>query len=208
MTEATLEWLEGIEFLPVPRTSATFAARVFAKIDASGDCWEWTAAKDKAGYGVMGRGSQAAGKIQAHRAVWELLVGSIPAGMEYDHLCRNRGCVNPDHGEIVTPEENKRRGFGSAVLYSIRETCEFGHALDGHRRNGDRTVRYCKTCARERQNARHVPKPPRTRCKNGHDLTPGTTYIRKSGARICKICRAARSRRYRASVRGHLSEAA
>lgn len=140
-------------FLPVPNTSATFAARVFAKIDASGDCWEWTGTLDAKGYGVIGRGRRGTGNMLAHRAVWELLVGPIPEGMHFDHLCRNHSCVCPDHGEIVTPEENKRRGFSVAVLYSLRTTCDYGHPLDGMLggQGGKRRYRYCKTCARERR---------------------------------------------------------
>lgn len=45
----------------------------------------------------------------AHRAWYELAVGPIPAGLELDHLCRNRICVRPDHMEPVTGEENRRR---------------------------------------------------------------------------------------------------
>ena len=138
----------------VPGTSRTFARRVFAHVDASGDCWEWRGAKTN-GYGVINRGGKGAGNEQAHRAVWLLLVGPIPEGMHYDHLCRNRSCVNPDHGEIVTPEENKRRGFGPAVLCSLRDECEFGHPLDGMRRRGDYTYRYCIACDRDQQRRRY-----------------------------------------------------
>ena len=31
-------------------------------------------------------------------------------GTHVDHLCRNTRCVNRDHLEVVTPEENARRG--------------------------------------------------------------------------------------------------
>lgn len=190
---ASLRLLEGTEFLPVPRTSATFAARVFSFVDASGDCWEWTGARDPKGYGVVGRGPRDSGKMQAYCAVWQLLVGPIPEGMQYDHLCRNHSCVNPDHGEIVTLEENLRRGYGLSALCSKRSTCGKGHPLDGTKkgRNG-RLHRYCLTCAREAR------KEPRTRCKNGHDFTPETVSIGKNGGRYCRICMA--SRRPRAAL--------
>ena len=195
--------------LPVPGTSPSFAERVFTYVDASGDCWEWTGTVTKgagstAGYGVIGRGARGSGNMQAHCAVWSLLVGPIPDGMQYDHLCRNHGCVNPAHGEIVTAEENKRRGFSPAVLYSKRETCEFGHSLDGLTggRGGREIVRYCKTCARERANARYVPKGPSTACKNGHEWTPESTYINpKHGTRTCKICKIERQRAAREADR-------
>ena len=108
----------AVLLLPVPGTSPSFAERVFTYVDASGDCWEWTGAKDQNGYGVIGRGGRGTGNMPAHCAAWSLLVGPIPDGMQYDHLCRRHDCVFPGHGEIVTAEINKARGFspGSPVL--------------------------------------------------------------------------------------------
>jgi len=147
-------------FKVVPRTSSSFAQRVFSKIDASGDCWEWTGTLDGAGYGVLGRGPRGAGNVGAHRAVFELLVGEIPPGMQYDHLCRNHRCVNPDHGEIVTPAENKRRGYSVARLHAERTHCLYGHPLDGMTggRGGTSRHRYCKTCARQKVSARRAAR--------------------------------------------------
>lgn len=48
--------------------------------------------------------------VGAHRVAYEMVVGSIPAGLDLDHLCRNRGCVNPWHLEAVPRGENLRRG--------------------------------------------------------------------------------------------------
>ncbi len=143
--------------LQVSGSSDTFATRVFSSIDVRGVCWEWTGTLDPAGYGVLGRGQRGAGNIAAHRAAYELLAGSIPDGMHLDHLCRNHPCVNPDHLEVVTPEENKRRGYGIARLYAMRTHCNHGHPLDGVTKvsKSGRQVRYCKTCARERARARY-----------------------------------------------------
>jgi hypothetical protein len=139
---------------PVPATSRTFARRVFSRIDVSGDCWQWTGAT-REGYGCISRGVRGAGDIPAHRAVWELLVGPIADDMEYDHRCKNHGCVNPDHGEIVTPQENLRRSYSVSALYSKRKKCDKGHPLDGIRRHGDSPgERYCKTCNRDRERRR------------------------------------------------------
>lgn len=144
----------------VERTSESFARRVLSRIDVSGDCWEWTGTIDAAGYGILGRGRRGAGNIAAHRAVHELLVGPIPNGMQFDHLCRNHACVNPDHGEIVSPDENKQRGYGVGRMHAARTHCNHGHPLDGTTgaRGGPRH-RYCKTCARTKVNAyRHAKK--------------------------------------------------
>lgn len=72
------------------------------------ECWLWLGYVNtrRGGYGeVYVRG----GMKLAHRAVYELLVGPIPKGLEIDHLCRTRCCVNPNHLEPVTRAENMRR---------------------------------------------------------------------------------------------------
>lgn len=80
--------------------------RFWAKVDAEGICWEWTSTVDGTGYGKI---KIARVWVPAHRWAYETLVGPIPAGLELDHLCRIRRCVNPDHLEPVTTTENLRR---------------------------------------------------------------------------------------------------
>lgn len=74
-------------------------------VDDNG-CWIWTAARTGKGYGMCWHASRFG---LAHRAVYELLVGPIGIGLQLDHLCRVRECVNPDHLEPVTPSENVKR---------------------------------------------------------------------------------------------------
>jgi hypothetical protein len=69
-------------------------------------CWIWLLKTNKTGYGydnIEGR------QVLAHRRYYEDARGPIPAGLQLDHLCRQRLCVNPDHLEPVTPLENTRR---------------------------------------------------------------------------------------------------
>jgi hypothetical protein len=60
-----------------------------------------------------------------------MLVGPVPQGLELDHLCRVRGCVNPAHLEPVTMRENARRGAvarGYGTVLSL-DCCTHGHPL-------------------------------------------------------------------------------
>ena len=71
-----------------------------------GPCWEWIAYRDHNGYGKFWDGTK---KAFAHRLAYEMLVGPIPEGLESDHLCRVRHCVNPAHIEPVTSSVNSQR---------------------------------------------------------------------------------------------------
>lgn len=77
------------------------------QVDERG-CWNWSGSHTPKGYGRISVSGKAA---YTHRESYQLHVGPIPAGLHIDHLCRNRGCFNPDHLEAVTPGENIRRGL-------------------------------------------------------------------------------------------------
>lgn len=88
--------------------------RLWPKVDKSGECWEWLASKCPRGYGrftiqIDGKPK----KALAHRFVYELVKGAIPAGMLLDHLCRNASCVNPDHLRPVTQKQNQEHRSGA-----------------------------------------------------------------------------------------------
>ena len=70
-------------------------------------CWIWTRKVRSDGYGVKSTGK--ATSIRAHRWTYEAYIGPIPEGLELDHLCNVRACVNPEHLEPVTREVNMAR---------------------------------------------------------------------------------------------------
>lgn len=84
--------------------------RFFDKVQINDEtgCWEWTGGKTHNGYGTFKPFSTT---FNAYLVSYVMFVGPMPAGLELDHLCRVRHCVNPDHLEPVTRHENMRRGI-------------------------------------------------------------------------------------------------
>lgn len=106
-------------------------------------CWEWAGTKVGKGYGRFTVGSGV--KMVAHRYSYERLVGPIPEGMQIDHLCRNRPCVNPAHLEAVTPEENLRRAYAAI---GPKMVCVNGHPKTDENLFISGGKRRCRECCR------------------------------------------------------------
>jgi hypothetical protein len=90
--------------------------RFWAKVQRTATCWSWTGWINDHGYGHFGVNNTKT--VKAHRYAYELLVGSIPAGLVLDHLCQVRACVNPAHLEPVTMAENTRRAVAARQAVS------------------------------------------------------------------------------------------
>lgn len=114
-----------------------------------GPCWQWHGAISASGYGTFQPQKVTVG---AHRFVYELHNGTVPAGLHLDHLCRNRACVNPGHLEPVSCKENVLRGEGLAAANARKTHCKRGHEFtteNTYVKPGGRRV--CKECRRIRE---------------------------------------------------------
>jgi len=149
-----------------PRTP--LVERLLRRVEiASTGCWEWTGRiHPSTGYGYL---DILQVPRRAHRLMYEELVGPIPNGLDLDHLCRVRCCVNPDHLEPVTRGENTRRGLAGAQTakrMAAISHCPQGHPYDetntyvGVQKSGH-VNRRCRACHRESQRrymeSRRVP---------------------------------------------------
>lgn len=181
--------------------------------DQTSNCWLWKASKYKNGYGQF----FANGKpIKAHRFSYQFFKGFIQNGLQLDHLCRIRHCVNPDHLEIVTQQENIKRGMaGKLNNYLKKKThCKNGHLLSGsnllpyYLKHGKRA---CRVCVNIRNRKRYVKSTNiikfggsplsnkiKTHCLRGHLLDENNLVKSKTrNNRQCKICQCIRSKEYR-----------
>jgi hypothetical protein len=96
---------------PIPPYEDRFRERMQP---TSTGCILWTGHLNWNGYGRVTYKGRLAG---AHRVAYEIFKGPIPDGLQLDHLCRVRNCVNPEHLEPVTPSENTLRGYRARAEY-------------------------------------------------------------------------------------------
>lgn len=91
--------------------------RMQDRIDRSGACWLWTGNTNDKGYGYITNNGK---RVRVHRVAYVLEHGLIPEGMQVDHSCRVRNCVNPIHLRLATNKQNMENignRQGSAVPY-------------------------------------------------------------------------------------------
>lgn len=120
-------------------------------------CWLWMGSTLPSEYGTF-HVPRKRGPAYAHRFSYEHFVGTIPDGLDIDHLCRVRCCVNPQHLEPVTRAENMRRApfTGTdvmAAMWRAKTHCPMGHPYEGNNlvvesRKTQRVNRICRECRR------------------------------------------------------------
>jgi hypothetical protein len=141
---------------PKPRP---LGERIWRRVQIAGpdDCWIWLGTTNGKGYGITNRGGRKDGRVYVHRAVWELERGPIPEGLEIDHLCRTRSCVNIRHLALVTHAENNRRGMTLSGINARKTHCPAGHPYDEantYRPPGAPKSRMCRACMKIRDRKR------------------------------------------------------
>jgi hypothetical protein len=113
-------------------------------------CWIWEGGKDSNGYSFI---SWEGRNIRGHQLAYQQLVGPVPEGLQLDHLCERKACVNPNHLEPVTQIVNILRSATSVPGMNARKShCKYGHPFS--QENTYRTSRghrQCRSCRRARR---------------------------------------------------------
>jgi len=169
-------------------------------------CWLWTKSTTKGGYGQFRRDGK---QHYAHIAMYELMRGRVPPGLELDHTCRTRRCCNPDHLDPVPHRENVLRGMSPSA-----RSARAAHCVNGHKFTAENTIhiqggRRCRQCVRERNRkygiarygVRGNAQARKTHCPRGHPYDDLNTY-RHNGRRQCRECMRTRNAARKKTERG------
>lgn len=118
---------------------------IWSKVNKTETCWLWTGPLNAKGYGCAYYNGKC---MSAHRAVYFILVGIISDGLEFDHKCRVRNCVNPEHLEPVTHTVNLKR---SPFRGGKKFICKRGHVFTTKNTRMQNGTKVCLICSRESQ---------------------------------------------------------
>lgn len=165
-------------------------------------CWNYTFSKCQ-GYGVFYIRSNGKTKsYRAHRVSWEIFKGKIPEGMVLDHICRNKGCVNPSHLRVVSCKINTiENSDGPAAINAKKNACPRGHLFAGENLYISPVgARMCKKCMAESRarfkksnpvKTSNISNKNKTHCHRGHEFNEKNTRVTirdGSPERSCKAC--------------------
>jgi len=127
-------------------TPIPISVRFWPKVEKTPTCWNWTAFKDKNGYGQIGSGDRSKHEY-SHRVSYVLAYGEIPKGMHVLHKCDNPSCVRPDHLFLGTHVDNMqdmtKKGRGKQIAAGRK-----GETNGNHRLTTDQVVEIKKGLAK------------------------------------------------------------
>jgi hypothetical protein len=109
-------------------------------------CMVWERRKHTHGYGIFTHETKG---HYTHRVAYEFTREPIPGHLEIDHLCRNKACFNPQHLEVVTPQENLRRCPEWTEFHSRKTHCPKGHPYSPENTRMYQERRFCRECGRD-----------------------------------------------------------
>lgn len=123
------------------------------------ECWFYAGHINSNGYGLVFSEGK---RIYAHRVMYEAHKNGVPKGLQIDHLCRNRRCVNPEHLEPVSRKDNILRGNGLTAINARKTHCINGHPFDKMNTYIVIAGRKCRECIRinmrKRYKKLHTPR--------------------------------------------------
>ena len=143
--------------------------------DLESHCWLWTGSINPDGYGQFWLNGR---RTKSHH----FLNGKAPAGLEWDHLCRVRNCVNPAHLEAVTRRINTLRGETQAALHAAKTHCPQGHPYDLLNTLLYQGRRYCRAC---RHLHHFAPLPCKVK-RQAAAVSQGTTHYHQRNRSCCR----------------------
>lgn len=92
---------------PVFISRPKFRERFWARVVQTPGCWDWTGQKNQRGYGQIEAMIDRRRFVWlAHRVVWTMSKGEIPADRVVKHSCDNPSCCNIKHLSLGTHQEN------------------------------------------------------------------------------------------------------
>lgn len=136
-----------------------FVDRFWARVDRSGECWEWTAGRTNRGYGVL-TAPRHGRRILAHRYSAALHFGMFDRRLVVCHHCDNPPCVRPEHLFLGTRLDNAMDMISKGRQHNQRRThCIRGHEYAGENlylnpTNGRRDCRACRRLESHQRNLR------------------------------------------------------